>query len=197
MSDEADWNDVELWTIGHSTRSEDEFLALLRASEIALLVDVRRFPGSRKYPHFNSDALRAALAEAGIGYEWLPALGGRRRPRRDSSNRAWRNPSFRGYADYMESTEFQEALAQLAAMARSGRTAVMCSEAVWWRCHRSMIADAFKARGAVVKHILGPGKTPLHPYTEPARLAGGELSYAHGESAREKDVADRERENGT
>ena len=152
-----------LWTIGHSTRSLDEFLALLRANDIARVVDVRRYPGSRKYPHFNSQELEAALAAAGIGYTHIPELGGRRTPRPDSPHTEWRNAAFRGYADYMDTPEFAAAAATLADLAGRERVAIMCSEAVWWRCHRSMIADWFTARGWRVMHITSAAAPKQHP----------------------------------
>jgi uncharacterized protein (DUF488 family) len=131
-----------IWTIGHSTRPIEEFLSLLAGAKIKLIADVRSFPSSRKYPQYRKEALAATLATHAIGYHWLRALGGRRRVSPDSPNTAWRNASFRGYADYMSSTEFEYGLAQLLKVASTARTAIMCAEAVWWRCHRSMIADA-------------------------------------------------------
>ena len=152
-----------LWTIGHSTRSLDEFLALLRAHGITHVADVRRFPGSRKYPHFGSETLAAALASAGIGYTHMPELGGRRAPRPDSPHTAWRNASFRGYADYMDTPEFADAVTRLADVAGRERVAIMCAEAVWWRCHRSMIADWFTANGWRVMHITSFVAPRPHP----------------------------------
>lgn len=166
-----------LWTIGHSTRSIDELIALLREHGIEQVADVRRFAGSRKYPHFNPDALATSLAPAGISYTPSPALGGRRTPRPDSPHVAWRNEAFRGYADYMDTGEFRAAAAELAVIARRERTAIMCAEGVWWRCHRSMISDWFKAHGWTVLHIMGPGPAKEHPYTPVARIEGGELTY--------------------
>ncbi|HSU24752.1 MAG TPA: DUF488 domain-containing protein, partial [Pyrinomonadaceae bacterium] len=150
---------LNIWTIGHSTRTLDEFLQLLAVNEISLLADVRRFPASRKYPQFNQDALKASLRDAGITYAAFPELGGRRRPRPDSRNTVWRNQSFRGYADYMETDAFREGVARLWKMACHERTAVMCAEAVWWRCHRALIADYLKSRGAAVHHIISLKKT--------------------------------------
>jgi uncharacterized protein (DUF488 family) len=150
---------------------------LLRENDIELLADVRRFPGSRRYPHFNSAALAELLTSAGISYRWLQELGGRRKTRPDSHNTAWRNASFRGYADYMETTEFQAATKELLKEAKSRRTAIMCSEALWWSCHRSLIADYLKVHGVEVLHILGPGKVDAHPYTSAAKIVKGELSY--------------------
>lgn len=166
-----------IWTIGHSTRTIEEFMDLLRQHRIEILVDVRHFPGSRRVPDFNKDVLRRALAAAGIRYEHMVELGGRRPVRPDSHNLAWRNASFRGYADYMETQPFRDGIDRLLEVTRAGRTAIMCSEAVWWRCHRSMIADYLKAAGVLVFHILGPNKTQEHPYTSAARLVSGRLSY--------------------
>ena len=171
-------NGATIWTIGHSTRSIDEFLELLQAYRIETIADVRSFPGSRKYPHFGQQALAASLGAHGIGYVWFPALGGRRRPSPDSPNTAWRNTAFRGYADYMASAAFAQALTQLCDLARGSRTALMCAEAVWWRCHRSLIADALCARGIEVVHILDARHSTPHPMTQPARIVDGRLSYA-------------------
>jgi uncharacterized protein (DUF488 family) len=166
-----------LWTVGHSTRSIEEFLDLLRAHGVTRIADVRRFPGSRRYPHFHPAALERSLAEAGIGFTPMLDLGGRRRPRADSPHSAWRNEAFRGYADYMDTPEFASAARRLAEAARSDRVAIMCAEGVWWRCHRSMIADCFKAHGWAVLHILGPAEAREHPYTSVARIVDGELAY--------------------
>jgi uncharacterized protein (DUF488 family) len=169
---------LTIWTIGHSTRSADEFLELLRSQHIELLVDIRRFPGSRKYPHFNEAEMARWLNEAGIEYRLMKDLGGRRTPRADSPNTAWRNASFRAYADYMETPEFQTAVDELLRAASSRRAAIMCSEAVWWRCHRSLIADYLKIRGIQVLHILSASKVELHPFTSAASIVDGQLSYA-------------------
>jgi uncharacterized protein (DUF488 family) len=166
-----------IWTIGHSTRTIEEFIDLLREYQIQILVDVRHFPGSRRFPHFNKPQLAKALSAAGVGYEHLVELGGRRPARPDSHNLLWRNPSFRGYADYMETAPFRGGIDRLLKIARNGRTAIMCSEALWWRCHRSMIADDLKAKGVQVLHILGLHKIQEHPYTSAARLVNGKLSY--------------------
>lgn len=166
-----------LWTIGHSTRGADAFLALLQANRIVALADVRRFPGSRKYPHFGADALRRQLTGAGIDYESFPELGGRRKVLTDSSNTAWRNAGFRAYADFMRTDEFAAGAARLAALAAQKRTAVMCSEAVWWRCHRGLIADWFMAHGVRVLHIMNARPPVEHPYTSAAHVADGELDY--------------------
>lgn len=167
-----------VWTIGHSTRSADEFLALLTANGIEAVADVRRHAGSRRYPQFNPPALAATLARHGIDYVPMPALGGRRKPRADSRNTAWRSESFRGFADYMETPAFHAAIGALCELAGRRRSAILCAEAVWWRCHRSLIADFLKAAGIDVRHILGPGKTEVHPYTPAAQLVDGRLSYA-------------------
>src|SRR5512140_477575 len=166
-----------IWTAGHSTLSAGAFLELLTSHEIAHLADVRRFPASRRYPHFNEQPLREVLNASGIAYHSFRELGGRRTPRPDSSNTAWRNASFRGYADFMETEEFRSGLARLMELARTGRTAIMCAEALWWRCHRSLIADRLKVSGTDVCHITGPGKSIPHPYTRVARIVEGKLSY--------------------
>jgi|SRR5215471_952008 len=168
---------ISLWTIGHSTLSIEDFIAGLKSFEIAVLVDVRSFPGSRRYPHFNREKLSGSLLRAGIRYEHFPELGGRRRPRPDSLNMTWRNESFRGYADYMETREFREGIERVLAIAAEQRVAIMCSEAVWWRCHRSMISDYLKVKGVKVTHIMGTGKSEPHPFTSAARVVDGELSY--------------------
>ena len=149
----------------------------LNACEIQKLVDVRSFPGSRRYPHFNKENLRSSLAEAGIDYVHLPELGGRRRARPDSTNLAWRNESFRGYADYMETVGFAGGISKLLDMAAQLRTAIMCAESLWWRCHRSLISDYLKVQGIGVIHILAGGKSEPHPYTSAARIVDGRLSY--------------------
>ncbi len=168
---------VELWTIGHSTRPIEEFIAALISFEIKDLVDVRSFPESRRYPQFNREQLRVALADVAIEYLHFHELGGRRNARPDSLNMAWRNKMFRGYADYMESVEFRSGIARLLKVAQAGRTAIMCAEAVWWRCHRSLIADYLKAKDAKVTHIMAAGKSEAHPFTSVARIVNGELSY--------------------
>ncbi len=169
---------LTIWTIGHSTRTLDEFLELLTVNEIEAVADVRRYAASRKYPHFHRDALRQSLAGIGVEYAALPELGGRRRPRPDSHNTVWRSESFRGYADYMETVEFHAGIERLLELARRRRTAILCAEAVWWRCHRSLIADYLKASGVCVRHILQGDKTAVHPYTSAARTTDGRLSYS-------------------
>lgn len=168
---------LTIWTIGHSTRTIEDLIALLRAHKIELLVDVRHFPGSRRYPQFNKELLAESLKKAGIEYHHLVQLGGRRGARPDSRNTAWRNEAFRGYADYMETKGFAEGIDCLLDLARRKRTAIMCAEAVWWRCHRSLIADYLKARGYKVLHIQSATKAEEHPFTSAARLVDGKLSY--------------------
>lgn len=166
-----------IYTIGHSTHSMDEFIKMLQSFGIKQLVDIRSFPGSRKYPQFNKENMEAALKENGIGYTHLSDLGGRRKLQKDSKNNRWHNDSFRAYADYMETENFQKGIVQLEAMAETQPTAYMCSEAVWWRCHRSMVSDNLKAKGWEVLHIMAAGKAEEHPYTSPARVAGDHVYY--------------------
>jgi uncharacterized protein (DUF488 family) len=179
-----------IWTIGHSTRSAEEFRELLEVNGIEALADVRRHAGSRKYPHFNPDALRDSLAEISVDYMPMPDLGGRRRARPDSRNTIWRNASFRGYADYMETEEFGAAIERLQALAARRRTVIMCAEAVWWRCHRALIADHLKATGWCVQHIMSKKRASIHPYTSAARIADERLSYAPDESEEERGRGD-------
>ena len=167
-----------IWTIGHSTRSLEELVELLRAYEIEVIADIRSFPGSRRYPHFAREALTESLPAHGIGYQWIPKLGGRRRVQKDSPNTAWRNASFQAYADYLTTAEFAEGLAELLPLAAGQRTAMMCAEVVWWRCHRSIVSDVLKLRGIEVIHIIDAKHTTVHPYTSPAHIADGKLSYA-------------------
>jgi len=172
----------QIWTIGHSTRAIDEFIALLQANEIKLVADVRLLPGSRRHPQFNQEALVDSLGKAGIRYEHFPELGGRRKPKPDSGNTAWRNGAFRGYADYMETKEFGNGIERLMILGEKiGATAIMCAEAVWWRCHRSLISDFLKARGTEVLHILDAKKPGPHPFTSAARIVEGALTYASEE----------------
>jgi uncharacterized protein (DUF488 family) len=171
-----------MWTIGHSTRKIDDFISLLKENGIKLLADVRMFPGSKRYPQFGKETLAQSLGKAGIGYEHFPELGGRRKVKPDSKNTAWRNESFRGYADYMETNEFENGIERLVDLSEKSRpTAIMCAEAVWWRCHRSLISDYLKARGVEVLHILDRSKVEPHPFTSAAKIVNGELSYT-GES---------------
>jgi uncharacterized protein (DUF488 family) len=167
-----------IWTIGHSTRTLEAFLGLLAEYRIEAIADVRRFPGSRRYPYFASDALAVTLPAHGIAYRWLPKLGGRRKVQPGSPNTAWRNASFQGYADYTATAEFAEGLAESLKLAAGKRTALMCAEAVWWRCHRSIIADVLKLRGIEVIHIIDATHSSVHPYTSAAHVVDGRLSYA-------------------
>ena len=166
-----------IWTIGHSTRAIAEFLELLDTWNVNVICDVRRFAGSRTNPQYGPASLAASLENAGVAYRPVPALGGRRKPLADSPNGVWRNDAFRGYADYMETDEFLAGLRELEEIAATANVAILCSEAVWWRCHRSMIADALKARGFEVRHIMSATSAPEHPYTAPARVVDGRLTY--------------------
>jgi uncharacterized protein (DUF488 family) len=168
---------VTVWTVGHSTRSGEEFAQILLAHGIQVLVDVRSFPGSRRYPQFNREALAESLRQVGIEYKHEPRLGGRRKPRKDSHNTAWKNASFRAYADHMETEEFRKGVKDLLKLAADSRTAVMCAESLWWRCHRSLISDYLKAEGHTVIHILDQNKTEEHPFSSAARIVDGSLSY--------------------
>jgi uncharacterized protein (DUF488 family) len=170
-----------IYTVGHSTRDLDDFLGLLAAHGVRQVVDVRRYPASRRHPHFARDALAAALAAAGISYRHEGDLGGRRTARRDSANTAWRSAAFRGYADYMDTDAFQEGLDRVIELARARPTALLCAEAVPWRCHRQLIADALVARGESVSHILGPTRLDPHTLSAHARiLRGGVVRYPSG-----------------
>jgi len=167
-----------IWTIGHSTRTLEEFLGLLDDYRIEAIADVRRFPGSRRYPHFASEAMAKSLPAHGIAYEWMPKLGGRRKVQQDSPNTAWRNASFQGYSDYIATEEFAGGLDELLKLAVNKRTAMMCAEVVWWRCHRSIVSDVLKLRGIEVIHIIDTTHTTVHPYTSPAHVVDGQLTYA-------------------
>lgn len=167
-----------IWTIGHSTHTLGEFLTILKSFEIELVVDIRSFPGSRRYPHFNKAALSASLPEQGIGYIHLKDLGGRRKAKINSANTAWRLPAFRGYADYMETPIFKHSIRELETLASSKRVVFMCAEAVWWSCHRSLVSDYLKNEGWKVLHIMAEGKATVHPYTAPARIIDGKIVYS-------------------
>jgi uncharacterized protein (DUF488 family) len=166
-----------IFTIGHSTRSLDELLGLLRGHDVGIVADVRTVPKSRRHPQFGREALADALGRAELRYLHLPDLGGLRRPRPDSPNAGWRNASFRGYADHLATEEFARGLAELLSLTDEGTVAAMCAEAVPWRCHRSLIADALLIRGRPVEHILGPGPTRPHRLTPFARVDGQSLTY--------------------
>ena len=173
----SNWEDITIYTVGHSTRSEEDFKQLLIAHGIKCIADVRAFPSSRRYPQFNQRELAAALQQHGIAYEHVPSLGGRRRSKRDSINTGLRNESFRAYADHMESEEFRNGIEQLRTLAKKSPTAVMCAEALWWRCHRSLISDHLKSKGAKVIHLLDAKKTEEHRFTPAARIENDELNY--------------------
>jgi uncharacterized protein (DUF488 family) len=168
----------QILTIGHSTRGIDIFLSLLEENGVKLVADVRLLPGSKRHPQFNQDALARSLSERAIRYEHFPELGGRRKPKPDSRNTAWRNEAFRGYADHMETEEFRGGVERLVDLAREvGPAAIMCAEALWWRCHRALISDFLKARGAEITHIVDLGKKQSHPFTSAAQVVNGKLSY--------------------
>jgi uncharacterized protein (DUF488 family) len=166
-----------VWTIGHSTRSLEELVALLRAHGIDTVVDVRTVPRSRRHPQFEKTSLTESLPQAAIAYTHMPGLGGLRKPRRDSTNAGLRNEGFRGYADYMQTPDFGRHVMELITMAAGTRATVMCAEAVPWRCHRSLLADALVARGVRVLHILGRGEPKPHALTSFARRDGVRLTY--------------------
>lgn len=156
----------------------EEFVAMLKSFNIELLVDIRSFPGSRKFPHFNKENLPASLAENNIEYIHLKNLGGRRKVNPESCNTGWRVAAFRGYADYMETENFEKAIKELEQIASEKRVAYMCAEAVWWRCHRSLVSDYLKHNGWTVLHIMGVNKSTEHPYTAPAKIMNGKLNYS-------------------
>ena len=172
----------QIWTIGHSTRAIGELIALLQENRIELVADVRRFPGSRRHPQFGQTEIAKTLSQHGIEYVHVPELGGRRATRPDSPNIVWRNVAFRGYADYMGTAGFAGGIQKLIESASAKRVAIMCAEALWWRCHRRLIADYLKTAGWTVRHILGPQKVEAHPFTGPARVTNGALSYRHAEA---------------
>lgn len=169
---------MRIFTIGHSTRTLEELVEALKSFGVRMLVDIRTIPRSRRVPHFNKRSLAQTLPRRGLHYRHLKALGGLRRPRPDSVNTAWRNPGFRGFADYLETEEFKGALEELRALARrEGPVAIMCAEAVPWRCHRSLVADVLTARGDTVLHIMGPGRASPHTLTPWARVEGQRVWY--------------------
>lgn len=172
-----------LYTIGHSTLEADVFLEMLQSFHIQTLVDIRSLPGSRKFPQFNQEVLSVYLEKNGIHYIHLKALGGRRGVSKNSHNTRWRKDAFRGYADYMETAEFETGIADLEEIAQQSTTAIMCSEAVWWRCHRSMVSDFMKAKGWNIQHIMTSKKSQEHPYTQPARIVGNHVVYTEEEKS--------------
>lgn len=194
-SSRTPWRSLRIHTLGHSTRPLEELIALLRSFDVSVLADVRTIARSRHNPQFNEDTLRAALRPHGIRYVRIPELGGLRRAAPDSPNTGWRNTSFRGYADHMSSAEFEAGLAQLQALAESGGIALMCAEALPWRCHRSLIADALTVRGATVKHIMNAKTANPHRLTPFARVEGTRLTYP-GEDAVRRAPASRRARSG-
>jgi uncharacterized protein (DUF488 family) len=170
-----------IWTVGHSTRSFDDFIALVKSFGIKRIADIRSFPGSRKFPQFNKESLEISLPQNGIEYFHLKNLGGRRKTRKDSKNTAWRLDAFRGYADYMETDDFINGIEELEQIAVKERTAYMCSESLWWRCHRSLVSDYLKLKGWKVMHIMEVSKSTEHSYTKPARIVDGNLNYSSEE----------------
>lgn len=177
LPQQMSWPDGAIFTVGHSTLPIGDFIDLLRAYRVAQLADIRTVPGSRRNPQFGAAALAESLAAAQIGYVHLPALGGLRHARKDSLNAGWRNKSFRGYADHMQSGEFRDALETLIGMGRERRTAIMCAEAVPWRCHRSLVADALVVRGVAVVEILSATSWRMHKLTPFAQVEGLAITY--------------------
>lgn len=166
---------MRIWTVGHSTRTSEELVDLLREHGVTRLADVRRYPGSRRLPHFSREALEQTLAQAGITYLHFEELGGRRQPAVDSPNGAWENPQFRAYADHMSTPVFQNGVARL--LGNAAPTAIMCAEAVPWRCHRNLLADELVRRGIEVVHILGSGSTRSHTLSRMARIVEDRVIY--------------------
>jgi uncharacterized protein (DUF488 family) len=170
----------QIWTIGHSTRTPEALIAVLEHYGIRAVADVRRFPGSKRWPQFMSANLEAVLLEHEIAYEWIEQLGGRRRAPPGLCSSAWRNASFRGYAEHLKTDEFATGLQRLLHLADGRPTAMMCAEVLWWRCHRAMVSDVLKLRGIEVLHIQDAQRLTPHPYTSPARLENGKLTYDAG-----------------
>lgn len=166
-----------IYTIGHSTNTIEKFLAMLNSFHIQTLIDIRGLPGSRKFPQFDKENLEIVLPDNGIDYLHIKELGGRRKTNKDSNNTRWHNLSFRNYADYMETADFENGIIQLQEIAIQKKTAYMCAEAVWWRCHRAMVSDYLKAKGWTVLHIMGIGKVEEHNYTSPAIVKGDLVCY--------------------
>jgi uncharacterized protein (DUF488 family) len=166
-----------IWTIGHSTHTVKEFIDILTSFNIECVADIRSLPGSKRYPHFNKEALEISLPENNIKYIHLNELGGRRKVKPDSTNTGWRLAAFRGYADYMETCSFKDAIKELERLGSVERTAYMCAEALWWRCHRSLVSDYLKLHGWTVYHIIAIGKSQEHSYTSPAHIINGKLLY--------------------
>jgi uncharacterized protein (DUF488 family) len=178
MGSATSWRKARVFTIGHSTRTIDELVAMLRAFDIAVLADIRTIPRSRHNPQFNADVLGSSLRARRIRYVQIPELGGLRRARKDSPNIAWRNASFRGFADYMLTDDFEVGITKLRTLVAEGAVALMCAEAVPWRCHRSLVADALTARGARVEHIMGnTPRASLHRVTAFAKIEAMRVTY--------------------
>ena len=171
---------VEIWSVGHGARPLEEFLAVLRGADIEALADVRLAPGSRRHPHFGADSLRLSLGEIGIAYTHLPELGGRREPSAESAHRALRVAAFRGYAEHMGTAEFARGYERLTSLATGSRTAFMCAETLWWRCHRRLIADRLTVDGWSVTHLVTQGKSETHALWDAARTVDGRLVYDAG-----------------
>lgn len=171
-------NTHKIYTIGHSTRSIADFMEILKFYHIECLVDIRRFPHSRKFTQYDQDDLRKTLEDSGIRYVHMEELGGRRKAKKDSDNNRWRNASFKGYADYMETPDFEKAVHELEMIAAKHITVYMCSEVLWWRCHRSLVSDWLKLHSWDVTHIISLGETQPHRYTSPAAIVDGKLSYS-------------------
>jgi len=171
---------VDIWSVGHGARPLEDFLETLRASDIKTLADVRSQPGSRRHPHFGAKPLAAALGEIGIAYLHLPELGGRRKTRADSPHRALQVAAFRGYADHISSEQFARGYERLTSLARESRTAFMCAETLWWRCHRRLVADRLTVDGWTVTHLFAPGKSAPHVLWDAARIDNGNLVYDAG-----------------
>jgi uncharacterized protein (DUF488 family) len=180
---------LKIWTIGHSTRPIESLLGVLAAHGVETLVDVRRFPGSRRLPQFGGDELATALAEHDVAYRWIRELGGRRRPDPASPNDGWRNDAFRAYADHVATEEFARGLSDLLMIASGSRTAIMCAELLWWRCHRRLIADVLTSLGHEVWHIRDEHVVELHELTPPARVVDGVLTYASPERQTERSLS--------
>ncbi len=166
-----------IWTIGHSTRPFEDFISLLTAFQINHVINIRRYPGSKRFPHYNKEILTSSLEKKGFKYTHLEALGGRRNPMPDSVNTAWRVKGFRGYADYMQTSSFKNSILQLEKIALAELSVFMCTEAVWWSCHRSLVSDYLKVNGWTVMHIMGKDKTQEHPFTKAATVIEGSLHH--------------------
>jgi uncharacterized protein (DUF488 family) len=166
-----------VWTIGHSTRTGDDFISVLQSYDIELVADVRRFPGSRRLPQFTSETLEKSLVDAGIDYRWIPALGGRRRAPQAMEDSAWKHPAFRAYAAHIMTEEFSDGLSELLMLSEGLNTAIMCAEVLWWRCHRRIISDVLVSLGMNVIHIRDGSHSDNHKISSPARMVGGSLAY--------------------